>query len=69
MNDIIYRTLSSLHIPANLEPTGLSRNDGKRPDGVTLTPWFKEKPLIWDATCVDTFADSYLTKTSTKTLF
>ena len=66
LNDIIYRTLSSLHIPANLEPIGLSRNDGKRPDGVTLTPWFKGKPLIWDATCVDTFADSYITKTSTK---
>lgn len=66
MNDIIHRTLSSLHIPANLEPMGLSRNDGKRPDGVTLTPWFKGKPLVWDATCVDTFADSYLSKTSTK---
>lgn len=64
LNNIISRSLSSLHIPTKLEPSGLSRNDGKKPDGVTLTPWSKGIPLVWDATCVDTFADSYLSKTS-----
>ena len=64
LNDIIGQTLSLLQVPTTREPTGLSRNDGKRPDGMTLTPWFKGKYLIWDATCVDTFADSYLSKTS-----
>lgn len=62
LNDIICRSLSSINIPTKLEPAGLSRNDGKRPDGVTLTPWFKGQPFIWDATCIDTFADSYLSK-------
>ncbi|XP_037029663.1 uncharacterized protein LOC119069645 [Bradysia coprophila] len=69
LNEIISRALMSLHIPNHLEPKGLSRNDGKKPDGVTLTPWSKGKPLVWDATCVDTFADSYLSKTSKKAAF
>ena len=45
----------SLHdavkIPNHLEPTGLHRSDGKRPDGATIIPW---KVLVWDATCPDT---------------
>jgi len=32
------------------EPAGLSRDDGKRPDGVTLLPWAKGKPMAWDVT-------------------
>lgn len=63
---MISRSLSSVHIPSKLEPPGLSRYDGEKTDGVTLTPWFKGQPLIWDATCFETFADSYLYKTSYK---
>jgi hypothetical protein len=40
------------------------RDDGKRPDGATLIPWSKSQRLIWDVTCVDTLADSYIRKTS-----
>ena len=39
LNDIMKRALASAHVPSRLEPTGLVRSDGKRPDGVTLTPW------------------------------
>ena len=56
INDIICRTLSSAGIPARLEPPGLLRSDGKRPDGMT---WTSGRPLVWDATCSDTFAESY----------
>ncbi|CAH1366750.1 unnamed protein product [Tenebrio molitor] len=28
----------------------LSRDDGKRPDGMTLVPWIKGQPLVWDVT-------------------
>ncbi|KAH0814117.1 hypothetical protein GEV33_008674 [Tenebrio molitor] len=58
------RALSSIHISSSLEPCGLLRDDGKRPDGATLIPWSKGQRLIWDVTCVDTLADSYIRKTS-----
>jgi len=63
LNDIIKRAFVGAEIPAALEPPGLSRSDGNRPDGVTLVPWSQGKCLIWDATCVDTFALSYLNRT------
>ena len=59
VNDIIHRTLVSAHVPSRLEPPGLLRSDGKRPDGVTVVPWRCGKLLVWDATCPDTFAPSY----------
>ena len=59
MNDIIHRTLSSAGISSRLEPPGLLRDDGKRPDGMSLVPWSKGKPIVWDATCPDSFAASH----------
>ena len=47
------------------EPPGLSRDDGKCPDGVTLLAWAKGKPLAWDVTVPDTYADSHLADTAT----
>ena len=37
-NNIIKRTLASINVPSTLEPVGLTRRDGKRPDGLTLIP-------------------------------
>ena len=59
VSDILHRALRSAQVPARLEPSGLTRSDGKRPDGVTLVPWRRGKPLVWDATCPDTLAFSY----------
>ena len=59
MNDIIHRAFGASRIPSRLEPSGISRSDGKRPDGATLVPWKCGKLLVWDATCVDTYAPSY----------
>ena len=61
LNDIMKYALSAAHVPSRLEPTGLLRSDGKRPDGVTLAPWKCGQLLVWDATCPDTFAPSYRT--------
>lgn len=64
LNNIMHRALSSINVPSTLEPPGIFRNDGKRPDGLTLIPWSKGKPLLWDETCLDTLANSYISKTS-----
>ena len=45
-------------IPARLEPSNLSRTDGKRPDGITTTSWKDGKSLIWDFTCTDTLCQT-----------
>jgi hypothetical protein len=55
--------LTSIYVNSTLEPNRLSRDDGKRPDGMTLVPWIKGQPLVWDVTIVDTLADSYVLKT------
>ena len=60
LNDIIHRALAAAKIPSRLEPSGLYRSDGKRPDGASLVPWRRGKFLVWDATCKDTFAPSYV---------
>jgi len=58
--DLIARTLVSAGIPVTKEPSGLSRSDDKRPDGLTLVPWKEGKPLTWDSTVVCTVVDSYV---------
>ena len=66
LNDILHRALSSANVPSRLEPTGLDRTDGKRPDGITMVPWSNGRLLVWDATCVDTFAPSHLSMTASE---
>ena len=61
---IAWRALTKAHIPASKEPSGLSRSDAKRPDGVTLIPWKSGKSAIWDVTVCDTLAMSYIGSTS-----
>ena len=66
INDIIYRSLARANIPSSREPLGLYRSDGRRPDGVTLTPWRAGKFLIWHATSPDTQAAFHINGTSQK---
>jgi len=54
-NDVIRRALASAEIPSSLEPAGLARRDGRRPDGLTLVPWRDGRCMVWDFTCTDTF--------------
>jgi hypothetical protein len=64
INDLIWRSLTRAQIPSSKEPAGLSRTDGKRPDGLTLIPWKAGRSLIWDVTIADTLATSHLPSTS-----
>ncbi|XP_063371836.1 uncharacterized protein LOC134660067 [Cydia amplana] len=63
LNDIIRRSLVTVNVPAILEPAGIARDDGKRPDGMSLIPWRMGRVLVWDATCV---APSHLHGTTKK---
>ena len=56
--------MGSLDLPSMLEPRGLYRTDGKRPDGVTTIPWKMGKQLVWDVTVVDALAPSRLNQGS-----
>ena len=58
LNDIIRRALNTAGFHSILEPVGLDRGDGKRPDGLTVFPFQSGKSLVWDATCTDTFSPS-----------
>lgn len=58
LNDILARSLRKAGIPCVLEPPGLSRDDGKRPDGLTLIPFYKGRSLVWDATVTDSLTPS-----------
>ena len=60
MNDLIVRAFASAGIPVTKEPQGLSRSDGKRPDGLTLIPWQAGGALTWDVTVVCPLAESYV---------
>ena len=64
LNDIVWRALARADIPSVKEPSGLSRDDGKRPDGLTQIPWSQGKCMIWDVTVVDTMAKSYINSTA-----
>ena len=63
MNDLIWRAVKRAEIPAVKEPVGLMQ-DGKRPDGAILIPWARGKPLAWDVTVPDTYADSHIHDTA-----
>jgi len=60
LNDLIKRALASANVPSVLEPNSLSRDDGKRPDGLTGLPWAHGRCMVWDFTCPDTLATSPL---------
>ena len=64
LNDVIWRALTKAGVPSTKEPSGISRTDGKRPDGLTLIPWQRGKSLAWDVTVVNTLADSYISSAS-----
>ena len=60
LNDVVRRALQTAGFTSILEPTGIDRGDGKRPDGLTIFPFVDGKSLVWDATCVNTYAASHL---------
>ena len=61
----ILRAINAADVPAVKEPSGLNRQDGKRPDRLSLIPWQSGKPLLWDVTVASTLAGSCMDTTAT----
>ena len=62
INDLIRRALAISRVPPISKPNGMARDDadGIKPDSMTIMPWNLGRPLVWDATYVDTLAPSHL---------
>jgi len=57
LNDVaLARSIQSAGIPVTKEPVGLTRQDDRRPDGLTLISWQGGKTLTWGVTVVSTLA-------------
>jgi len=55
--------LTCIGHPSVLELVGLTKD--RRPDGLTLNPWYKGRSLVWDVTVVDTFAECHCVVSAT----
>ena len=64
INDIIWKAMRRADVPSMKEPLRLLRDDGKRPDGVTMIPWARRRRLAWYVTVSDTFTATHLPVTS-----
>jgi len=60
LNDPVALAFAAAGVPVAKEPVGSVRQDGKRPDGLTLIPFEGGRSLTWDVTVVCTTADSYI---------
>ena len=60
INALIQRHLSPAGIPAQIEPVGVCRSDGKQLDGASITPRKSGHVLVWDVTCPDAYAPSHI---------
>jgi len=59
MNDILWRAVKRAQILATEERANLILQHGKRPDGSTLIPWSRGKPMAWDATVGQTLMQNH----------
>ena len=64
LNDPIFHALSRTGISSIKEPDCLLRSDGKRPNGLALTPRQAEKNAIWNVTVTDNLAMLFINSTS-----
>ena len=62
LNDVVRRGLSADGMPSMLESSGLDPVDGNRPNRIAVYLYLRCRCLIWDATCVNTFASSNLSR-------
>ena len=64
INDVIKRALQNAGLLSVLEPPVLNRGDGSCPDGITVFSSSGGRSLVWDCTCIDTFATVHLNRSA-----
>ena len=60
LNEVVKRALHTSGLSCPQEPHGLSRDDGRKPDDITMFAHKHGKVLWWDYTCVYTFASTHV---------
>ena len=60
LNEVVKRVLRRAG-----STVGFGGARGSRTDGITVFPFSQGRSLVWDCTCVDTFAGSHLAKSAT----
>jgi hypothetical protein len=66
LNDLVKTALATAEVSSRVEPSSLSRSDGKRPDGITMMPWKQGQCLVWDVTCPEMWDLSHLNQAVTR---
>jgi len=66
IHDILRRSVKWAQIPATQGPANLILQNGKRPDGSTLIPYSRGKPMPCDVTVPDTYTKSHIGDTATE---
>ena len=66
LNDVVKRALQTSGVPCLLEPSSFSRDDGRKPDGITMFAYKHGKALCWDCTYVDTFECAYVNESAVR---
>ena len=62
--NVVKRALKKAGLPSVLEPPGLDRGEGPRPDDITVFPFSGGRTLVWNCTCADTFAGVHLKRST-----
>ena len=65
-NGVLARAFRAAEVTVELEPRHLLTNNDKRPDGATVDLWRRGKALVWDFTCPDTLAASYIASSASR---
>ena len=64
MDDVVERMLQKSGLQSVIEPPGLDRGDGSRPEAITVFPLSGGRSLVGDCTCEDTFAGVHLNRSA-----
>ena len=66
LNDVVKRALHASGVSCLLEPPGLSSDDGRKPNGITMFAYKHGKALCSDSACVYTFVSAHVNESAVR---